>query len=142
MRGQKDNREHKQGVEQKSLPEDIQKKKTPAIRTDLVIWQKRDREFEYLTALIDRQGNEIISLPDLLKSRLVRDYGQESKPLPVVAITDGASVIRQHFNEVFGGPPTIILDWYHLGKKVRDLMSMIALSKDDKQAHLKFICNY
>ena len=89
--GQKDNREHKQGVKQKSLPEEAAQKKTPAIRTDLVIWQKRDREFEYLTALIDGQGHEIISLPDVLKSRLVRDYGQESKPLPVVAITDGAS---------------------------------------------------
>ena len=142
VRGQKDNREHKQGVEQKARPEDAQQKKTPAIRTDLVIWQKRDREFEYLTALIDGRGNEIISLPDLLKSRLVRDYGQESKPLPVVAITDGASVIRQHFDAVFGGPPTIILDWYHLGKKVRDLMSMIALSKDDKQEHLKFIFHH
>lgn len=142
VRGQKDNREYKQGVEQKPLPEDAQQKKTPAIRTDLVIWQKRDREFEYLTALMDDRGNEIISLPDLLKSRLVRDYGQRLKPLPVVAITDGASVIRQHFDMVFGSPPTTILDWYHLGKKARDLMSMIALNKDDKQAHLKFIFHH
>ena len=31
----------------------------------------------------------------------------------------------------------IILDGYHLGKKVRDLMSMIAPTKVDKPRHLK-----
>ena len=33
----------------------------------------------------------------------------------------------------------IRLDWYHLGKKVRDLMSMIARNKEEKNGHLKFI---
>jgi hypothetical protein len=31
----------------------------------------------------------------------------------------------------------LILDWYHLGKKVRDLMSMIACAKSDKVTHLQ-----
>ncbi|MBK8537582.1 MAG: hypothetical protein IPL59_22245 [Candidatus Competibacteraceae bacterium] len=30
-------------------------------------------------------------------------------------------------------------NWYHLGKKLRDLMSMIALNKADKDRHLKFM---
>ena len=33
----------------------------------------------------------------------------------------------------------VILDWYHLGKKVRDLMSMIARNKEEKTIHLKFM---
>ena len=56
-----------------------------------------------------------------------------------MAITDGAQVIRQHLFSVFGVMLIIILDWYHLGKKVRDLMSMIARNKDEKNLHLKFI---
>jgi hypothetical protein len=33
----------------------------------------------------------------------------------------------------------IILDWYHLGKKLRELMSMIARNKQEKSEHLKFL---
>ncbi|MBK8538009.1 MAG: hypothetical protein IPL59_24645 [Candidatus Competibacteraceae bacterium] len=40
---------------------------------------------------------------------------------------------------MFGTLLVIILDWYHLGKKLRDLMSMIALNKADKDRHLKFM---
>ena len=70
---------------------------------------------------------------------MIQEYGKEVKPLPVVAITDGAKVIRQPVGVVFGATLIIILDWYHLGKKVRDLMSLIALTKEDKRRHLKFM---
>ena len=33
----------------------------------------------------------------------------------------------------------IILDWYHLGKKLREHMSMIARNKGEKIEHLKFL---
>ncbi|MBK8184646.1 MAG: hypothetical protein IPK63_17950 [Candidatus Competibacteraceae bacterium] len=56
-----------------------------------------------------------------------------------MAITDGAQVIRQHLYAVFGATLVILLDWYHLGKKVRDLMSMIARNNDEKILHLKFV---
>ncbi|MBK8535738.1 MAG: hypothetical protein IPL59_11755 [Candidatus Competibacteraceae bacterium] len=69
---------------------------------------------------------------------VLQEYGKESEPLPIVAITDGAKVIRQDY-AVFGTLLVIILDWYHLGKKLRDLMSMIALNKADKDRHLKFM---
>ena len=59
--------------------------------------------------------------------------------MPGVAITDGAQVIRQHLYAVFGVMLVVILDWYHLGKKVRDLMSMIARNKEEKTIHLKFM---
>ena len=34
--------------------------------------------FEYLTALIDDAGDEKLSLPDLLRSRVIEDYGKEN----------------------------------------------------------------
>lgn len=101
--------------------------------------QKKNKEFEYITAPINDQGQETVSLPDVLKSRVLQEYGEESDPLPMVAITDGAQVIRQHLYTVFGVMLVVILDGYHLGKKVRDLMSMIARNKEEKNRYLKFI---
>ena len=117
----------------------VENKKTPAVQTDFVMLEKKDGKFEYLTALIDDQGNDQVSLPDLLRSRVMQEYGMEKDPLPIVAITDGAKVIRQHLSSVFGVTLVIILDWYHLSKKVRDLMSMIAPTKLDKQRYMTFI---
>ena len=54
-------------------------------------------------------------------------------------MTDGAQVIRQHWYAVFGVILVIILDGYHLGQQVRDLMSRIARNKEEKNCHLKFI---
>jgi hypothetical protein len=48
--------------------------------------------------------------------------------LNIVAITDGAKVIRHRLLAIFGVLPVVILDWYHLCQKVRNLMSMIALT--------------
>ena len=101
--------------------------------------QKKNQEFEFIVAPIDEKGQETVSLPDILKSRVIQEYGSEKEPVPIVAITDGAQVIRQHLYTVFGVLLIIILDWYHLGKKVRELMSMIARNKDEKNIHLKFI---
>ena len=58
-------------------------------------------------------------------------YG--NRRLPIVAITDGAKDIRLRLWRVFGGQVTIILDWYHLNKKVWNLMSMIARNKIQKE---------
>ena len=115
VHGQKGNRQHKQGVEQKLTDRDAEKTKTPAIQTDNVILEKKDGGFEYITAPINDRGHEVIPLPALVKSRVIQEYDKEVKPLPVVAITDGAKVIRPHLGVVFGATLIIILDWYHQG---------------------------
>ena len=56
-----------------------------------------------------------------------------------MAITDGAKTIRHRLLTIFGGAGAMILDWYHLGKKLRGLMSMIATNKVEKAKHLKFL---
>ena len=72
------------------------KKKSPPVSTNIVMLQKKNKEFEYITAPITDQGQEIVPLPDVLNSRVLQEYGEEPEPLPIVAITDGAKVIRQH----------------------------------------------
>lgn len=57
----------------------------------------------------------------------------------LVAITDGARAIRNRLLAVFGAAVTVILDGYHLCKKLRQLLSMIAVNKVEKILHLKFL---
>jgi hypothetical protein len=145
VRGQKENRVHKQKVDDKNTvqclekPAQPKKEKSPAVFNDIVMLQMKNQSFERIVAPINEKGQQIVPLPEIVKSRVIEEYGSETEPLPIVAITDGAQVIRQHLYSIFGLTLFIILDWYHLGKKVRDLMSMIALSKDEKNLHLKFI---
>ncbi len=58
-------------------------------------------------------------------------------PLNLVVISDGAKAIRLRLGEIFAGPVTLILDWYHLSKKLRELMSMIARNKTERSTHLR-----
>jgi hypothetical protein len=76
----------------------------------------------------------------VVKAKVLQEYGSEAQPKNLVAITDGAKVIRNRLFTIFGTAAVIvILDWYHLCKKLRQLMSMIALNKFDKSKYLKFI---
>jgi hypothetical protein len=139
VRGQKENRVRKQKDNEERPAQPVAKKKAPPVFTNVVMLQKKNQEFEYIAAPVDETGQEIVSLPDVIKSRVIKEYGSAARPVPVIAITDGAQVIRQHLHSVFGVALIIILDWYHLGKKVQELMSMIARNKDEKNLHLKFI---
>ncbi|MDZ7935151.1 MAG: UPF0236 family protein [Emticicia sp.] len=65
------------------------------------------------------------------------NYGQQK--LPIVAITDGARTIRNRLWNIFGGQVIIILDWYHLNKKMRELLSMISWNKEQKEEHLRIL---
>ena len=146
VRGQKENRLHKQKVNEGKPIQSVEKprpwaekEKSSPVFTNIAMLQKKNQGFEFIVAPVDEKGQETVSLPDMLRSRVIQEYGSESEPVPIIAITDGAQVIRQHLFAVFGVMLIIILDWYHLGKKVRDLMSMIARNKDEKTLHLKFI---
>lgn len=81
-------------------------------------------------------------LAALVKARTIEEYGSQTTPLDLVAITDGAKVIRQRLVTVFGTEVVVILDWYHLCKKLRGLMSMIASNKVEKSRHLKFLFSH
>jgi hypothetical protein len=107
------------------------------VNTDVFLLQTAKGEFEYLSAGIDHTGSESVSLARMVQTRMIQEYGKEQEPLNLVAITDGAKTIRLRLLEIFGVAPTVILDWYHLSKKLRELMSMIAWNKVEKSMHLR-----
>jgi hypothetical protein len=112
---------------------------TGCVNTPVVMLEKRDGSFEYISEVIDDQGKEWIPLEEVVRSKLIEEYVEEKEPINIVAITDGAKGIRARLMAIFGVLITVILDWYHLCKKVCELMSMIARYKEEKLRHLKFI---
>ncbi len=77
-----------------------------------------------------------------MPARITQEYGESQAALPIVAITDGAKAIRARLTAIFGVTITLILDWYHLGKKIKELMSMIAKNKQEKERYLAFIFDH
>ncbi|WP_339385019.1 hypothetical protein [Iningainema tapete] len=140
VKAQKSKREKSTIKLDKTDGQELNKTSTPAVNTDVVILQTSRGEFEYITASLPRdEDQESMSLALVVKAKIIQEYGQQNTPLNLVAITDGAKVIRQRLLSLFSQPITIILDWYHLGKKLRELMSMIARNKQEKSEHLKFL---
>ena len=87
------------------------------VSTD-VMMLKADGGFHYLTAGIDAQGEPTVPLADIVRAKIAEEYGTTQAVLNIVAITDGAQAIRSRFVAIFGMAITLILDWYHLEKKV------------------------
>lgn len=139
--GQKENRHRNQSVS-KDNDDFSEDNKTSPVSSQVILLEKKSGGFEYMTEVIDEAGEEVVTLPEVIKSQVIKEYGEEKEPLPVVAIADGAKDIRQCLLTVFGVGLIIILDWYHLGKKVREFMSMICRNKEEKKEHLKFLFSH
>ena len=112
------------------------------VSTDVMMLEKADGGFHYLTAGIDAQGEPTVPLADIVRAKIAEEYGTTQAVLNIVAITDGAQAIRSRFVAIFGMAITLILDWYHLEKKVTGLMSMIAINKQEKELHVAFLCQH
>jgi len=112
------------------------KRETVRVNTDVWLVERAGGGFQYLTAGISESGDEVVKVEDRVKQTLRAEYGLRSGPLPVVAITDGARAIRCQLETIFGHPVPVILDWYHLEKKARELMSMVARTKTEKGLHV------
>jgi len=103
------------------------------IYTNVALVQKADNEFISLMAGYDSNGEETHSLVQAVQNQLSKEYGKSKEKLNVVAITDGARTIRLTLETIFGVVVPLILDWFHLSKKINDLMSMIAPTKEEKE---------
>jgi len=125
--------------EQKQVRDNKPVLKKRRVNTDVVMLQNRDGSFQYLTAGINEEGQEIVSLEDTIRATLCSEYGDKRSKLNIVAITDGAKAIRNRLLAIFGLAVTVILDWYHLGKKVRELTAMFARNKREREQHLELI---
>jgi hypothetical protein len=92
-----------------------------------------------LTEGINEAGEVIYPIERAIHDTLNKLYLSHTpeRNLPIVAITDGARSIRLSLQFVFGMLVCIILDWYHLQLKIKNLMSMIAPNKDLKTIYIK-----
>lgn len=110
-------------------------KERRTVTIPLVMLQQPDGSYQNFT----EPFSETPLLPQLVGQQIEQLYGTTSVPLPIVAITDGARTLRLFLLTLFGFMVTLILDWYHLEKKVGELMSMIAWNKTAKEEHLAVI---
>jgi hypothetical protein len=106
------------------------------VNTDVWMVERAGGNFQYQVAGINQAGEEIVSVAARVRQCLQTEYGGGEAPLPVVAITDGAKAIRCQLETIFGHPIPVILDWYHLEKKIWELMSSAARTKTEKEAHI------
>ena len=72
------------------------------------------------------------TLVEAARAFLRREWGGAS--LAVVAITNGAPAIRGDLAALFGGGVRVVLDWYHLAKRVYEHLSMAAHSRSEREA--------
>ena len=103
--------------------------------TTVILVQDADKTYHYATKGIDKTGKTIYSVEQAIIDK-VSQLHDISKPIPIVAVTDGARSIRLVLQSIFGISVCIILDWYHLQLKVKNLMSMIAYNKTDKELYI------
>jgi hypothetical protein len=109
------------------------------VLTDVVLLQTAPQQFEFLSAPIAANGSVRLPIETVVQARMQQVYGQSAHPLPLVVISDGARVIRERWKRTFGSEVVILLDWYHLSEKLRQLMSTIAHTKTEKSEHLKML---
>jgi hypothetical protein len=103
--------------------------------TTVVLIQDNKQGYHYATKGINKAGETIYGIEKAIVDKVCQ-YHNIEEPLPIVAITDGARSIRLVLQTVFGLGICIILDWYHLQLKVKNLMSMIATNKTDKTLYI------
>jgi hypothetical protein len=120
-----------QGADQPTV-----ERETTRVHTDVWLVEQPTGGFTSLTAGVDATGQEVVSGTARVRGQFQHDYAGRSEPLPVVAITDGARTMRCQLAELCGQPVPVILAWYHLDKKVRELRSMIARTKQEKAVHV------
>jgi len=109
------------------------------IPTNMATLQLPDGSYQTVMESLTRDATQSFTLAQALHAAFVTAWGKTTQEeLAVVALTDGASCIRTHLAEVFGERVAIVLDWYHLMKKLKEKLSQIcygsAHRKEVKQA--------
>lgn len=118
------------------------KKPKEKVTTDVMMLQRAQGGFTYIMEGITGNGDEHMNAEALVQSEIINEYGERTDALNIVAITDGARNIRLFLERVFGVVIMIILDWYHLEKKVWELMSMIAWNRTEKNEHCRALLSW
>lgn len=95
--------------------------------TDVFVMPRKDGGEQFFCEGMSENWSCVSAVSAFLR----REWSGQS--LSVVAITDGAKKIRHDLAAVFGDGVRIILDWYHLAKRVRENLSMVACSMEQKE---------
>jgi hypothetical protein len=115
-------------------------KETKYVQTDVVLIQNPDDSYQYLSENNKIKNN--LNLEMQICCHLSVVYQSVYGILPFVAITDGARSIRCRIERLFGKNACIILDWYHLEKKIWQYLSRLGQGKDKKEQHAKTLLHY
>lgn len=116
-----------QSADEHGRDEDHKKIKT--ISTEMMLIEGQDGSFRQLCA--GREGTADLS--ELVWAHLRRNFSEYPGALPIVAVTDGARSLRLRLEAIFGASVCVILDWYHLSKKIYQLLSMAAHSREQRE---------
>jgi len=95
--------------------------------TDVLILPRRDGGEQVLCEGV----SDCWTLVEAARSFLKQEWS--GAVLPVVALTDGAKTIRADLAALFGQGVRVVLDWYHLEKRVYQQLSMAAHSMQQRQ---------
>jgi hypothetical protein len=114
------------------------KKEKPAKRhdTDVLQLPRPDGSYAFLCEGVSGQW----SLVEAARAFLCRTWSGAC--LLVVAITDGARCIREDLQALFGAGVRILLDWYHLSKRVYQDLSRAAPSKMARKQWEQTVLNH
>lgn len=85
------------------------------------------RDGSYAFALASTDGT--VGLSGALRTFVCQHWQDAPEALALVAITDGARDLRQILGAAFGEQGVIVLDWFHLRKKVCECASMRVSTK-------------
>ena len=105
-----------------------QAKKEKRHDTDVFVLARRDGSEQILCEGLSGAWSVVGAVRAFLK----REWSGQR--LSVVALTDGASTIRADLWALFGEGVAIILDWYHLHKRVYQQLSKAAHSMQEREA--------
>lgn len=95
--------------------------------TDVFVLPRRDGSEQFFCEGMSETWSCVSAVSAFLRQEW---SGQQ---LSVVAITDGAAKIRADLATLFGKGVRVILDWYHLAKRVRENLSMAAHSRSERE---------
>ena len=99
--------------------------------TDVLILPRRDGGEQVLCEGVSGSWTLVEAARSFLK------HEWSGAVLPVAALTDGAKTIRADLASLFGEGVRIVLDWYHLEKRVYEQLSMVAHSTQERRSWQK-----
>ena len=106
---------------------DRQEKEAKRHDTDVFVLPRKDGGEQFFCEGMSEKWSCVAAVSAFLR----REWS--GKTLSVVAITDGARKIRSDLSALFGEGVRVILDWYHLAKRVTENLSMAAHSVSERE---------